>query len=413
MEKNKLLDGIKVVDFGWIAVAPVTARYLGDMGATVIKVETHTRMDTGRLSSPNKDNQVGIDNSGWFAQWNSSKLGITVDLTKPKGKEVGERIIKWADVAIEGFLPGVMNRFGLDYDAARKIKPDIIYLSASQFGQTGPHATFTGFGHMLVGMTGISQLTGFPDQIPTPPFGAYGDCIAWRFCVASLLAALDYRRRTGKGQHIDLSQLEAGLYFLGPALMDYLVNGRIWNRNGNRCPYAAPHGVYRCKGDEQWIAITVGSDNEWRSFCRVIDQSAWTKDPKFATLLDRKENEDELDRLVEDWTINHAPEEVGALMQAAGVPASVVESVKHLVEDPQLIHRGFFRRLGHKVLGDFGYHAPAYKLSKSPDSMYPSPCMGEHNLYVFEDILGYSRDEIADMVADSTITGEADIKMVP
>jgi crotonobetainyl-CoA:carnitine CoA-transferase CaiB-like acyl-CoA transferase len=218
--------------------------------------------------------------------------------------------------------------------------------------------------------------------------------------ISALIAALIYRRKTGKGQYIELSQLECSTQFLAPPIMDYMINGRILGRMGNRSAYAAPHGIYHCQGEgEKWCAIAVYNDEEWRNFCDVIGNPEWTKDSRFATFMGRKENEDELDAFVDGWTVNYPPEEVMRRMQEAGVPAGVVESGEDLVADPQLNHRGTHITLEHPEIGPHIYHPPPYRFSKTPHELtMPAPCLGQHNEYVLKEILGMSDEEIADLV---------------
>lgn len=404
--------GIKVIEFAWVAVGPLSSRYLADYGATVIKMESHTRLDTLRVCAPFKDNTPGVDRSGWWADINANKYSIGIRMDMPKGRDVIWKLVKWADIIIEGYVPGTMKKMGLDYDSVKKVKPDIIYLSTCSQGQYGPHAETPGFGPMMGFITGINYLCGDRNRMPTSPYGAYNDFICPRFNGSALIAALVHRRRTGKGTYIDQSQIESGLQFFSPLLMDYFANGQIAERNGNRLSYAAPHGVYRCKGDDRWCAITVFSDEEWRAFSRVV-KAEWTRDPKFSTLIERKQREDELDELVEGWTKNFTPEEVMALMQKEGVAASQVEDTRDLFKDPQLQHRGHFRPVDHKVFGRFNYNSLGFRLANTPSQMKPSPCLGEHNEYVFKDILGMSDDEISELLIQGVATTEDDVGVKP
>ena len=242
--------------------------------------------------------------------------------------------------------------------------------------------------------SGFGEVTGFPDRLPRAAFGAYTDHVVPRLAMPAVLAALDYRRRTGKGQYLDMSQWEAGVEFLAPTILEYTVNERVMTRMGNRSGQAAPHGAYRCRGDDRWCVIAVYTDEEWRSFCKVIGNPAWTKEPKFGIMLDRLENADELDRLVEEWTINYPPEEVMTLMQASGVAAGVVQNAEDIFNDPQLKHRHHFKVLDHPELGTFPYEMPAFRLSKTPAEIKkPAPCLGEHTEYVCKKCLGMSDEE--------------------
>ena len=385
MAKKRIFEGVKIADFTWLGVGPIATKFMADMGATVIHIESYTRPDITRVSAPYKDWQPGINRSAFFAVYNDSKYGITLNLRMPQAQEVAKRIIhNWADVVADAHLPGIMEKFGLDYETLRKEKPDLIHVATSLQGKTGPYSTMPGHGMVGVSLGGFTQITGWPDREPTVPFGALTDFLTFPHMVTALIAALIHRRKTGEGQYIELSQLECSVQFLAPPIMDYMINGRILERTGNRSAYAAPHGVYRCKGEgERWCAIAVSTEEEWRSFCNVIGNPEWTKEPRFATFIGRKGNEDELDAFVEGWTVNHPPEEVMRRMQAAGVPAGVVESGEDLVADPQLNHRGTHVILKHPEIGPHIYQAPPYRFSKTPHELtMPAPCLGQHNEYV-------------------------------
>ena len=401
--ERKLLEGIKVVDFGLAWTGPLTTKALSDHGAEVIKIESSSRPELFRTMVPFKDDIVGLNRGGYFNVANTGKLSVALNLAHPKGVEIAKRLIARADIVVENFAGGVMERMGLGYEELKKVKPDIIMLSSCMQGHTGPYAAHPGYGFLLTPLSGFNQIAGWPDREPVV-LGSYTDFPAPRLNVVVVLAALDYRRRTGKGQYLDMSQYETGVHFLAPLVLDYVVNRRVANRMGNRCPYAAPHGAYRCRGDDRWCAIAVFTDGEWRSFGGVIGNPAWASSPKFATLLARKENEEELDRLVEEWTVDRAAEEVMSMMQAAGVAAGVLETGEDLLEhDPQLRHRHYFWELDHPEIGK--YHAPgsSFVLSRSPCELRRAPLMGEHNEYALKEALGMSDEEIAELVVEGVI----------
>ena len=276
----------------------------------------------------------------------------------------------------------------------RQIKPDIIMYRTCMQGETGPHCHLPGTGVNLVGLSGFAHLCGWPDRAPAQPYGPYTDSIAPRFGTAVLIAALDYRRRTGKGQLIDVSQLEAGVNFIAPVMMDYFVNRRVANRMGNHSPCAAPHNAYRCRGEDRWCTIAVFDDEEWQGFRRAIGNPSWSREPRFATLAGRKENEDELDKLIEEWTITHTAEEAMNLIQKEGVASGIVETIQGLYEDAQLKHRNYFWVANHREMGQFSYFGQASKLSKTPAQLQmPSPCLGEHTEYVCKELLQMSESE--------------------
>ena len=266
MEANQALKDVKVLDFTWVVAGPIMTKYLADYGATVLRVESRDKPCFLRTSGPFKDNIADLDHSGYFAFFNSNKYSISVRIDHPKGREVIRRLVLWADVIAESFRPGVLSKLRLDYASVCKIKPDIIMMSCSGQGQTGPAAAVPIAGNWLVALSGFPSFSGWPCGAPSQPFGPYTDFIGPRFGAVAILAALRYKRLTGKGQHIDLSQLEAGIQFLAPAFLDYGVNGRQPVRRGNADPAAAPHGVYPC-AEGRWCAIAVCSDEEWRGFC--------------------------------------------------------------------------------------------------------------------------------------------------
>lgn len=394
------LAGVKVADFTWALAGPWTTTYLASHGATVVRVESGKRPCVLRTMAPYKDKRPGLDRSACFAYYNSNKYSISLNMSHPKGLELAKKLVAWADIVGENFTPGTMERWGLGYEDLKKINPDIIMFRSSNQGQTGPHAMQPGFGMQLLGLAGFPQFTGWADRDPDTLAIAYTDVISPRFTVAALMAALDYRDRTGKGQVLDVAQLEAGLHFLAPAIMEYTVNGRETPRAGNRCPCAAPHGTYPCKGDDRWCAIAVFTDEEWQAFSRVVARP-WTQEPGFATLLGRKQNEDELDRLVGEWTVQFTAEEVMRLMQDAGVAAGVVESTADLLQDAQLKARNHFWVLHHRELGAFSHLGQAFKLSETPaDPRMPAPCLGEHTEYVCTKILGMPDEEFIGLMAD-------------
>jgi benzylsuccinate CoA-transferase BbsF subunit len=291
------------------------------------------------------------------------------------------------------------------YEDLVKIKPDIIMYSTSQQGQTGPHAKVAAYGTQLVSLSGFTYLTGWTDREPTGPYGPYTDTPAPPLGAAAIMAALIYRHRTGRGIHIDLSQLETAINFWSPLALDYTVNKRIAQRDGNHCPYACPHGVYPCRGDDRWCAIAVFSDEEWQNLCQIMGKPELAHDPRFATLLQRKRNEDELDRIISEWTINRVAEEVMHRLQQAGIAAGVAQNNRDLQEnDPQLAYRHFFWELEHAEIGKHYYEAPPFKLSKTPAELnMPGPCLGEHNEYVCTKILGFSNEDYIQLLIDKVL----------
>jgi benzylsuccinate CoA-transferase BbsF subunit len=395
-------EGVKILDFTWLGVGPLTVNYLNYYGATTIKVESALRPDPFRISTPYKEGKIGPETSYGFHHAHPTKaMCVTLNMKHPKAKEIAERLVQWADIVTDNFTPGTMEKWGLGYEDLKKIKPEIIMMRTCMHGQTGPLARQPGLGFVLTAISGLAPITGWPDRPPSGQYFAFTDFVAPLFNAVCLMAALDYRRRTGRGQCLDMAQHESVLRCVGPLLLDSVVNRREPTPKGNRLDYAAPHGIYRCKGEDRWCAIAVFTDEEWKSFCRVIGNPAWTNEPKFNTLLGRKKNEDELDRLVEEWTSQHSAEEVMALMQAAGVGAGLAANIKDVVENPQLKHYGCYQALEHPYMGKVPiYNPPGFNLSKAPHERASPPVLGEHNEYVYTKILGLADEEFVQLMGE-------------
>jgi len=400
------LKGIKVVEFAAFAAGPVVGKHLADHGATVVHIESKVRPDGFRAHyPPYKDNIHGLNRSGLFALCNNDKLDITLNLKKaPKATDLAKRIVAWSDVVIENFSPGTMKRLGLDYEALRKIKPDLIMLSSSNLGQSGPHAHHAGFGSQLSSLAGFTHLTGYPDGPPQILYGPYIDYIAVAYGAVAILAALDYRERTGKGTHIDTAQYETGLQFMAPILLDYKINGKVASRNGNRDPAAAPHGAYPCKGDDSWCVISASSESDWESLCRAMGNPAWTKESRFATLQSRKEHEDELDQKIGAWTTGFTAREITEKLQASGIRAGIVNTMRDIYSDPQLKHRKQWVELEHPEIGKMHYQRPPFFLTRTPSGPERrDPLLGEHNGYFYQELLGLSEKEYQELIAEGVI----------
>ncbi len=401
---KRALEGLKVADFTWVLAGPLTTKSLSDFGATVVKVESGKRLDLTRAATPYKDGRPGPNRSGTFRFYNSSKYSLCLDLSQARGVEVARRLVAWADVVVENFAPGVMEGMGLSYGHLREINPEIVMLSSSNQGQTGPHREHRGFGWNLGGLAGFNHLTGWPDRMGVAPNQAWTDFFSPWFGAVAILGALDYRRRTGKGQYIDLSQYEAGLSFLSVALLEHAANGREPIRQGNRDPRAAPHGAYPCRGDDRWCVLGIFTQDEWRAFSQALGDPDWVRDPRFATPEARKENESELDTLVAAWTAGLTRHEVMARLQGVGVAAGVVEDSRDLLEaDPQLEHRGYFQFLDHPEMGPSSHiYWPAH-LSLTPATLRCAPLLGEHTEMVCRELLGMSDGEFRGLKASGVL----------
>jgi benzylsuccinate CoA-transferase BbsF subunit len=402
---GQALAGLRVVDFTWVGVGPLLTKYLADFGAEVIRIESRTHLDSLRYAPPFVEGRPGIERSGHFLNLNTSKSHVTLNLDHPRGRALARRLIAEADVVAESFTSRVMEKWRLTYDDLRQVKRDLVMISLSMEGRTGPHRDWLGFGTVLQAAAGLAEMTGWPDRPPSIPGVAYTDWTTPFFGLVALLAALDYRRRTGQGQYIDVSNLEVGVNCLGTAVLDYTVNGRGQRRAGNEwmvgdLPGAAPHGVYRCQGTNRWCAIAVCNEQEWRRFCDVLDHPAWTRERRFATVLNRVKHRDELNALVDAWTSQQRAEDVMHRLQAAGIAAGVVQNAADLACDPQLAHRGQDIFLDHPEVGVQRYDAPAFHLTASPAQLRPVPTLGQHNAYVFKGLLGLSDAEYDALDAD-------------
>ncbi len=398
---KRVFEDLKIAAFSWAMVGPLTLKFFADYGATVVRVETGTRPCVTRTSAPFKDNVAGINRSGYFNHFSASMMSLSLNMANPMGMAVAKELIGWADVVMENFTPGVMDKWGLGYEALKQINPDIIMVRQNGFGTEGPYKNLAAFGMILAAIAGIPNYIGWPDRGPLPVgVGAYTDCISPRFASAALIAALEYRDRTGKGQLIDLAQFETALYFLLPGLLDTAVNGREPVRNGNAVNWASPHNVYACKGEERWCAIAVTAESQWKALCQAMGNGDLAADPRFDTLEHRKDNEGALDALIEAWTIDRSPEEVMTSLQEAGVPAGIVGNSADIFADPQLRARGLFWPMEHSEIGMFNHLGSSMVLSGTPaQAAAPSPCMGEHNEYVLTKILGKTDEEFVELLA--------------
>jgi benzylsuccinate CoA-transferase BbsF subunit len=394
---------VRVVELGGYAAGPVVGKHLGNYGADVIRIESRKRLDGFRSHYPPfKDNEPGIERAGIFNYFNDGKRSITLNLKTERGLELARQLISCSDVVVENFTPGTMERLGLGYEVLSGLNTCLVMLSTCNQGQTGPRAAQPGFGSHLTSLSGFTHLLGEPDRTPVLLYGPYIDYIAVGFGAIAVLAALVRRRRTGRGVHIDLSQYEAGVQFLGPALLDYFVNRRVAGRQGNQHPVAVPHGVYPCSGDDEWCAFSVWSDAEWCTFSELVGEE-WACDARFLTVFGRKAHEAEIDQRIAGWTASRVREQVVALLRRAGLRAAPVNSMADLFADPQLVSRTW-REVEHPVLGNVHVMAPPFQLRATPPQVeQPAPLLGQHTHEVLRDVLGLSLDEIEQLAAEGVL----------
>ena len=319
----------------------------------------------------------------------------------PQAMNMVRKLTAKSDVVMENFTPGVMEKWGITYDVLRQVKPDIIMLRQSGFGNQGPNSKQPAFGMILAAMAGIPNFIGWPDGSPLPiGVSAYTDCISPRFAVAALIAALDHRDKTGEGQYLDISQFETAMSFIAPALLDYSVNTREPVRQGNSHEAMCPHEVFRCQGDDRWCAIAVANEEQWLKLCSTIGRKDLADDLRLNTLAGRKANEAVINLAISDWSEQRTAEEVMGILQSAGVPAGVVKNAADIYEDPQLNQRGLFWKMEHPEMGRFTHLGQGFKLSKTPaEARTPSPTLGEHTEYVCTNILGMADNDFAEAAA--------------
>ena len=296
------MEDVSILDFTWYGVGPITTKYLADNGALVVKVESNARLDGLRLGAPWKDGQPGnVNASQFFGSFNSSKKSITLDMNKGEARDIVRRLVPHFDIVAESFTPGTMAKWGLAYSDLCQLRPDILMLSTCMQGQTGPHAKYPGFGNLMASLTGFYYMSGYSVEDIAPPYGAYTDFIVPRMSAFALMSAIEHRRRTGEGQHLDVSQYEAAVHFMAPVLIDYMSGGELVTPRGNRSDRYGPHGAYQCAdegGEERWISIAVEDDEQWRHLLGVLGQQP-EGEPRFATIIGRIEGADDLDEYLQ------------------------------------------------------------------------------------------------------------------
>jgi crotonobetainyl-CoA:carnitine CoA-transferase CaiB-like acyl-CoA transferase len=411
------LAGTRVADFCWMGVGALATRLLADYGAEVVRIEDRNRLDMPRRlpiykdeparAYGNEDPNPDPNKGGLFNNYNRNKLGVTIDMRRPEGRAVAERLIRVSDAVTENFAPGVMERWGLTEEHVRSLQPDAVYARMSGYGHSGPHAHYRSYGPVVQAVSGLSHVSGLPGRQPSGWGLSYMDNQAAYYNSSALLMALFARARTGVGTDVDVSAIEAGVEMLGPILLDVGVNGRTTRGDdfplGNRLehPPAAPHGVYPARGDDRWVAIAVFDDGEWKALVDALGSPDWAADERFATVESRHAHQDALDGFLADWARTRDRHEVMALLQAAGVRAAAVQDAADLTEtDPQIAEHGTFFSMGHPVIGEALFEGVGFTtLRTAPDHWRSAPLLGEDNEYVCLDILGMDRAEYDELVA--------------
>jgi benzylsuccinate CoA-transferase BbsF subunit len=392
------LEGVRVADFTWVWAGPFCTLQLAHLGAEVIRVESANRTCVTRLLPPFADGEPGVNRSGYFNQYNQGKRSLALDLKRPEALQVALDLVAQSDVVCENFAAGVMDRMGLGYERLSEIKPDVIMISLSGYGAIGPEHEFVSYGPAQVPLSGMSSLTGYKDWPPMHVGLSYGDPTAGLHGAVAVLAALLHRARTGEGQYIDLSQEEACIAVLGEGILEQTIAGSQPPRDGNRDPQMAPHGVFPSAGEQRWVAVAARDDEEWGRLARAVGAAELAADARFATLEARKRSEDELERILSQWTRARSAEEATAILQAAGVPSFVSMSNRDLSEDEHLNRSGLFVQLEHPEVGARQHVGMPWRMSGTPCAVRrPAPCLGEATDYVLADLLGYDVARIAEL----------------
>ena len=413
----KPLDGIRVMDMTQVFAGPTCTRILGDLGAEVIRMESPNRMDITRnlIHADNDGQDVPWERTLYFAIRNAGKKEIVIDLNQPRGLELLRGIIAESDVLAESFTPRVMRAFELDYEHVKKIKPDIVMISLSGYGQNGPLSDWSAYGMGLEPASGVSQLTGYAGGPPLRSGLSFTDPYSGFLGAGAVLAALHHRRRTGKGQYIDLSEQEAAVPMTGRALMDYAMNGRLAERIGNRSPDAAPQGCYRCQGADDWLVISVETDEEWLAFCQATGHPEYAADERFVGIAGRRKHHDELDSMIEGWTRKQDHYEAFHLLQEAGVKAAPVLNGKEALLDPQFKARGQYDEFDHPHMGKrpVQRHLAAKFDEFDAAPQGPAPTLGQHNHEVLGGLLGLSEEELGELEEQGVIATKPNLPVPP
>ena len=390
-----IFSGLHVLDFTWAAAGPILTKQFADNGAEVVKIESRGHPDSVRLGGPFFEGKPGINRSGFFADFNSSKKSVTIDMKGQEGRDLVRRMVRWADIVADNFRPGVLEKWGLGHETMRELNPRAILISSSLYGEDGPWARLAGFGAQGAASAGIHGLTGWPDLPPALPKGAYTDSVSPRYGLAAVMAALIHRERTGKGQRIEMSQVESTVEILAGQLLQEQLADRQPVRSANREPGRRLHAVLPCRGDDSWIAVDVRSDAEWQGFCQVLISFGGDDITDKMSPIEALGRSDEVELLAATVTQSIDRFELMDRLQTAGVPSGVVAKGSDLLSDVRLRARGHFWSLEHQEMGPLDYNGPAYRFEHTPSRLTSAaPLLGQHTDEVMRDVLGMNDDEI-------------------
>jgi benzylsuccinate CoA-transferase BbsF subunit len=406
------LEGYRVLDFGTAWAGPQVGQILADLGAEVIKIESRKKMDGTRLGRPIVVEDIaGGDEGKWpdmqpvFHGLNRNKLGLSVDAKHPEGLNIIRQLVKISDVVSDNFSPGAMARLYLDHKSLQEIKHNIISISLTAAGESGPLKNSLLYAPSIISLGGLGSLIGYyGENTPMQVMSAYGDANSSIHGAFAVIVALWHREMSGEGQHIELSESECTTSLLGEAIMEYIMNGRSMGLQGNHHPAISPHGTYPCKGKDKWISIAIKTDEEWRHFCKAIGRTDWIDDTRFADMYGRLNNRRELDKLIRSVTINYEPYELTGILQNVKVAATPVMNIEDQYSDPHYRQRKTYVEIEHPLIGMEILPAVPFRMSKTPgDIRRPAPSMGEHNQYVLTELLHLSPDKIKELVSQQII----------
>ena len=404
------LAGIRVADFSWVAAGPWCTRYLAAMGAEVVKMESTQRIDFTRNTGPFAEKKPGLNRSSYFNMWNQSKKSCTININHPKGKELAKRLVAMSDITVENFGFGTLERLGLGYKELSQVKSDLIMLSSSGFGRSGPFKEFRCYGRNLHAASGLVNLCGYEGtEEPRSITVIWADVLAGLASTLAILIALYHRQQTGEGQYIDNAMVENCCFHLPESLLDYALNGRESVRKGNIEETCAPHNCYRCRGDDQWVAISV-SNEKWADFCEALGNPPWCQEERFTNILKRIQNRNELDGLVNDWTKKFTPSEVVSIMQSRRIAAGVTYDLNQILGNSDLYAQGTLVKVNHPEVGWRSGPGLPWRLSLVPNpNHFAAPLLGEHNSYVFHGLLKMSKEEVSELIREGVIQNMSSI----
>jgi len=419
---KKALEGIRIVDLSIVWSGPVAIRYLAEMGAEVVHIEyapsaiermaksgsiqgTQAKREADEKAERIAKGELAWKRQGYSLQFHAQKKVVTLDIENPKGRDIFKRLVQRSDVLMENFRARATTNLGIDYPVIKEWKPDIIMVSMPGFGKTGPEKDYLAWGTVIEQLAGLSGITGYLDEVPHRAGIFFGDQVAGTSCAAAIMSALIYRNRTGQGQYIDISQAEAVTSLIGDVIMDYSMNQKVQKPMGNRDYSMAPQGCYPTKAEDRWIVITIASDEEWRQFCQVMGNPAWSQDDKFTDALGRHKNHDELDKLIGEWTVKQDRYQLMETLQKAGIAAGVVSDIEELiVHNPQIKERQLYSHIPHPDGITYPIPRMTWQLSKTPgvfDQYMPDK--GNDNDYIYGEILGISKGEREELTKEGII----------